>query len=381
MSKYELSISPSYAHQWTFVDAVREIFQNAIDQETTEQDNAMFWRYDESQQKLLIGNKRSKLSVRSLLLGESTKQNDTRTIGKFGEGYKIATLVLLRSDKPIVFFNYGANEIWKPRFVNSHRYKTQVLTFFVDRQPVWSSVPDHNLTIEISNVTADEFEQIVESNLHMQTVESVLETDYGRILFDEQYAGQVYVNGLWVCKHEAYRYGYDFKPERIKIDRDRKLVSDFDLRWLSSSIWNTVDGHNDQLLDLVRSNAADTAFLDSTQYLAPMAKRAALRDAAYNSFVEEYGETVVPVTSQQDLEAIPSSHTAVIVPENYKKLITASDHYKAPVAPKPQKRALDQLVEWFEGVRFKLSGDEVAVFEATYDQLRKEMKELYDQVF
>ena len=112
MAKYELSLSPEYVSHWGIVEAVREIFQNAIDQAAVQEDNPMFFSYEKNEVKsagwgmtyeqdgvLRIGNRDSILDAKSLLLGATTKRDDQKTIGQFGEGYKIATLVLLRSGK------------------------------------------------------------------------------------------------------------------------------------------------------------------------------------------------------------------------------------------------------------------------------------------
>ena len=105
-SKIELTIAPSYVPSWGIVEAVRELFQNALDQQKQNPTNKMSWEYDPEAQRLRICNKYSTLEASSLLLGATTKADDTSTIGQFGEGYKIATLVLLRNDKKITFYNY-----------------------------------------------------------------------------------------------------------------------------------------------------------------------------------------------------------------------------------------------------------------------------------
>ena len=138
MRRYELSLSENYVSNWGLVEAIREIFQNAIDQENMarppkdwyddvekESPNKMFFNFavdshnPNKYRTLSIGNKESILDVNSLLLGETTKSDDKRAIGKFGEGYKLALLVLTRLGKKIKIFNYGAREVWTAALKNS----------------------------------------------------------------------------------------------------------------------------------------------------------------------------------------------------------------------------------------------------------------------
>lgn len=137
MRKYELSISADYVPEWGVTEAIREFFQNSIDEETRDASNKMFFDYDAENRTVRIGNKHSELDIKTLLFGVTTKSGDKEMIGNHGEGYKIATVVLLRLGKTVVFQNYCRREIWRPRLVNSKRYGgIQVPTFFVDNAAV-----------------------------------------------------------------------------------------------------------------------------------------------------------------------------------------------------------------------------------------------------
>lgn len=323
MRKFELTITPSYVPSWGIVEAIRELFQNALDQEKQHEDNTMGWSYDAGAQRLSISNKSSVLEASSLLLGQTTKADDESTIGQFGEGYKIATLVLLRNNKQVTFYNYGKKEIWRPRFVNSRRYGTQILTFFVETLKIWDKVPDSNLTIVIDGITEDEYRQrIVPANLHMQTDYTVVdENSIGQVLDIPNTHGQVFVNGLFVCNFEPYQYSYNFNPGTIQLDRDRKMVSDFDLRWQASKMWSFSD-KTDIITTLLVAGKADVAYLKNVSTFS--AKQYKLREEAFNKFVSMYGDRAVPVCNQLEAAEVPKGWTPIIVPESFQGMIKAS---------------------------------------------------------
>lgn len=330
MRKYELSVTKDYVPEWTVVDAIRELFQNAIDQQVSVEGNDMFFAYSEEEQVLKIGNKKSVLDPKTLLLGSSTKQDDDNTIGRFGEGYKIATLVLVRLGKKVTFYNYGAREVWNPRFVKSRRYGAEILTFFVDKKYPWTTVPDNNLTIVVEGITPEEYKDIVASNLHLDEPTDYYETEYGRILFEEKYAGKVFVNGLFVCKYEPYVYGYDFKPNHIKLDRDRKLVCDFDLKWLASSMWCKVSGENmlNRAANLVADGASDVRYIADVIITGGNIKE--LSEVVYQRFIKEFGTHAIPVSNNAEALTVPKGYNPVIVDPVYQKIIKKSSQYIQP---------------------------------------------------
>jgi len=372
--KYELTLSPDYVPDWSAVDAVRELFQNALDQEVMQKDNKMFFGYGRRSGNvgvLYIGNKSSVLEAKTLLMGASTKRGNRDTIGKFGEGYKVATLVLLRLGFKVTFYNYGAREVWQPRFVKSRRYGGEnILTFFINDKWPWEKVPDNNLTIEIEGITPELYKEIVETNLHLQDVGETIETSYGRILLEERYKGKVFVNGLWVCNYDPYLLGYDFKPAHINIDRDRKLVSDLDLKWLSSKMWGATS--DPRIVELAAKNAADVQYVTFHLHQLPYDKRDELYDKAFDDFVKENGTKAIPVTDQEELMKVPPSHKPVIVSESSRALIKSSRKYIEP-EPVVKLTFSHRLQEWFDNlsVRNQIKGDEVAMFEHILDELEE----------
>lgn len=336
MSKYELSLSTNYVQDWTVVDAIRELFQNALDQQTVDSSNNMFFNYDADAAILQIGNAKSVLDPATLLLGASTKTADVSTIGQFGEGYKIAALVLLRLGKSITFYNFGRREVWTTRLVNSRKYNAKVLTFFVEKCAFWEKTPDNDLTIEVTDITSDEYTLIAKSNLHLQKdIGEFLETEFGDILKNEELRGKVFVNGLFVCDYNKYDYGYNFKPAHLKLDRDRKLVDNFSLQWLSSKMWGAVKGPD--AIDLIVKGKADA------EYIAYHGINELSNDA-HHRFYNDNCDNCVPVSNNDELAAVPTTHKAVLVPESYRSLITKSILYTAP--PVLERVVPETVEEW-----------------------------------
>ena len=362
MSKIELTIAPNYVPNWTCVDAIRELFQNALDQEVQNPENKASWEYHDDKHELVISNAKSKLEAASLLFGQTSKAGDKSTIGQFGEGYKIATLVLLREGKNVVFYNYGLKEIWRPRFVKSRRFGTSILTFFTEKKPIWKHVPSADLKIVIEGITPEEYyEEIVPSNLHLRNDYKVLEeTEYGSII---DLPGKIFVNGLYVCDYEPYTYGYNFKPEYIRLDRDRKMVNDFDLRWMTSKMWSTCKD-TDKVLEMIAEGKADVAFIKDVSWSNDWCNIAA------EKFFSVYGPEAIPVTSQAELESVPAGYKGIVVNENYNSLIRGSSSF---VMPAPDEHSpVDDLQEWFDSIKEKLNDEDITKFNAIMEALKND---------
>jgi hypothetical protein len=336
---------------------MRELFQNAVDQEVTVPGNTMFWEYHEEIESFHIGNKLSILEPKSLLLGASTKADDSNTIGKFGEGYKVATLVLLRLGKKVTFYNYGAKEVWRARFSKSRKYGAEILVFEVDKKFPWAAVPNNNLTIVVEGITLEESLEIGETNLHMQEAYGYWSSPKGKILTDEDLKGKMFVNGLYICTEEEFGYGYDFKPDAIKLDRDRKLIANFDLKYTTAQMWVGFDADGDDwdeeaieaASQLLRDDMPDTQLLEYTIANLRGPKYSAVSAMSGKAFKDEYGDKAVPVTSNDELNKVPSTHKAIMVSSAYSKAIKASPDYEEPELIKVatlQERLEEWLSKW-----------------------------------
>ena len=321
MRKYELSISADYVPGWGVTEAVREFFQNSIDEETRDSSNKMLFEYDEAEEKLIIGNKHSELDIKTLLFGTTTKNDDDAMIGNHGEGYKIATVVLLRLGKTVVFNNYCRREVWRPRLVKSRKYDGALVpTFFVETAAVWEKVPDHSLMIEISGITLEEYEKVKKSNLHLQGDYQKIETMYGDILESPEHKGKIFVGGLYICEEPRLDIGVDFKPCYVRLERDRNMVNSFDVCWYASKM--VENAKNAELL----KKSIDSY---SGQYIMCECVPEDLKNEIAEDFINEYGAKAAPVTDQKDMEALKKrGYKPVIVSEAKKKVILASTYFE-----------------------------------------------------
>lgn len=382
-SKFELSISTGYVPDWGITEAFRELYQNAIDNETINPENKASFSFVQEDTEntegaetgtVRITNKTSVLTKESLLLGSTTKADDENTIGKHGEGYKIAFMVLLRNGKKIKVYNSSAKEIWEVRLVKSRKYNGQlVTTVFVNKNAVWKKKTDDNLTIEVSGVTHEEYKEVIDKNLHLHEYRSVAVKGYGEILLDEHEAGRVYVEGLYVCEGKGFKYGYNLKASRINLDRDRKLVDSFNLEWETSGMWVKLSSENEEyrkrFTALVSAHARDVSRSANNDCFTYMAAEA--YEAVYKQFLEENGNNAIPVTDNLKYEEVKrsSSYKPIIVSEDIATMIHKSKTYTEPVeiAVKPVSV---KLSEWLEKVRNKLSDDEIENFESLVSEVK-----------
>ena len=368
MRKYELSISADYVPEWGVTEAIREFFQNSIDEETRDASNKMFFDYDAENRTVRIGNKHSELDIKTLLFGVTTKSGDKEMIGNHGEGYKIATVVLLRLGKTVVFQNYCRREIWRPRLVNSKRYGgIQVPTFFVDNAAVWEKVPEHSLIIEIGGIEPEEYEKIRDSNLHLQQPgPERKDTSYGGILAGEEFKGKVFVAGLYICSEPALEIGIDFKPKIVRLERDRSMVNSFDIKWYAARM---VEETKDAETIKKSLNSYSGTFIES--YRVPPD----LRDEVAEEFINQYGAKAVPVSSQEDIEGMKKrGYKAVIVSEAKKKVILESELYSdvKQELKKEQEKArplYDRFCEFAEKIEDRLEESETTTLYEFLDEL------------
>ena len=294
MPNIELSISPNYVNGWTVVDATRELFQNASDQATLDPENPLIFDYSEKTLLMRIGNRKSELTTASLLLGNSTKRKDERLIGQFGEGYKLALIVLLRLGKRVTIYNKP--EVWTPSIKHSEVFDAPILNIHTKKYR-FKECPVDDLMFEVAGITPNEFALISDSNryFHETDIASEIPHEYGIILTDPRYQGQIFVNGLFVNRIDKARYGYDLKPAHIQIGRDRDLVDTWSIFYKTAQMWACQKEHAELVNEMIEAETPDLEKIEHCVWQLPEHTK----EYIYTGFVKRNGVEAVACSNEE----------------------------------------------------------------------------------
>lgn len=249
MKEYELTISPNYVSNWGIREAIRELLQNAVDANICGYSKII--EYDSNIQTLKIKNEGAKLPASSLILGCSSKGNNDNLTGQFGEGFKLALVVLIRKGYGVNIIN--SDELWVPKFEFSDKFQSQVLTITVkDTKDIGY------LSFEIQGITQDVYNDLLDyfpciDDNYGETIKS----DNGYILLDDRFAGKMYVEGLYIQSDSNFKYGYNFNANVVDLDRDRRAINYYELRKLTAASVVTAESCSPELFKAISNSCTD----------------------------------------------------------------------------------------------------------------------------
>lgn len=366
MKRFDLGMSINYCPTWGVVESVREFFQNAHDEEIVNPENKMYFGYNKDSKTLCIGNKNGRLTTNTLLLGQSSKRDSSETIGQHGEGYKVATVVLLRNGKTVKVYNRADKEVWTAKTVKSRRYQADVVVFDIEKVSIFKSVPDHDLIFEISGIDEDEYNAIVDSNLFLQDLREgedyitsnpgyPLTTHMCKVLTGEKHAGKLFVGGLYVTTSKYAKYGYDFAPGLVKLDRDRGFIDGIDLQFLTAKV---ISATGDTELINEAKNFWDGSYfkyyLSNYKSVFDNSSYAEMFDKSYQEFLDENGEDAIPVQTTNDFNRLSrNGFNPVLVEEKDFFFYSGSSMYNPAPDIEDEHDAgelADRLEDWFTDI-------------------------------
>jgi len=216
----QYGIGADYLESWTVSDAIREIFQNFRDSKDYQMSVEL--NQSENLASLVFVNKFNPETLDFLRIGYSSKRNSTDSVGCHGEGLKVAMMILLRNN---IKFKITVG----PKELISVWVKTDIGQCFGIK--LVDTESDGNCTVVISAE-----ESVIDGfyNSIIREEDVIFNSCYGNIVNKPK--GNIYVGGIFVANLEKISYSYDFRPNQIILDRDRRIPSCFDVEWAASQI-------------------------------------------------------------------------------------------------------------------------------------------------
>ena len=321
---YELPLARDYVSRWGVTEAVRELLQNAIDSPAP-------FEVKQTGVALAITSRGVRLEPSTLVLGRTSKADDAGTIGQFGEGYKLALLVLTREGKPVEVVSGRTR--WRPEFRQSHQFGIETLHIIESR----AEENFDGVQFYVAGLTGDEQAAIKASCLLMQDLHpDTIHTPHGEIL--PHLPGKLYVGGLYVCDTEL-NYGYNLNPGEIELERDRQTVASFDLRWKSKDTWLSTMQY-DRIVEMMDKNLSDVELL---QYGAPEI----VKEACYKHFTKNHPGKVIAKDQKEMEELVERGMTVYIGSPSYHHAVSTSRSYRESPHAIPTQTPAEALTEWF----------------------------------
>lgn len=220
-------ISENYISNWTIEDAFREIYQNFKDYG----DYEIIKVNNETLTIVNINNSFDPTSTDLLIIGASDKSKDK--LGKYGEGLKMAALVLLRNgyDLSVYCNKFDANF---KLIDNNPTSNIKTLGVEITNKIATDLTAEYNFSVVFS-CPINSFDLYTDDIIKPHDVIHLNE-QYGSIV--ARRAGNIYVGDLFVCNLKGFNYAYNFMPSWIELDRDRKVPRDFQVKYYAGQIQN-----------------------------------------------------------------------------------------------------------------------------------------------
>jgi len=274
-------ITLDYVEDWGKWEVVREIASNAMD---ADPDFTMEINADGA---LVVKSRGGNLAVRHLLLGVSEKR-DATAIGQFGEGLKLALLVLTRMGRTAHVYS-GGRHIWNEpaRMEGEQVFKIRWRNGFRDNGMTVIGIPDW---------PGETFE---ERFIRAGDPRVLFTGQFGRMILEEAEPG-IYVKGVWVqpsrLYHDGFAFGYNLQD--VDMNRDRGVIRSWNLARNVGKVWSQV-ADQDLLARFWQAVKDGQAEKHANMGGATVASETAMR----RGFQAAFGDVVVATSEEMTREA------------------------------------------------------------------------------
>ena len=316
MAKIPLTIDKNYCSGWNVWHGIRELLQNAKDADEYDE-HPMTINHFPRTNRLEIVNANVQVNPAHLLVLGKTSKGDGRYRGKFGEGFVLGVLALVRSGYDVKFRNHEMS--WSVSFEapdpDHPLAGNELLTFHSRKLP--TREPD--FVVEIHGVPTEVWDELKKLALFIEEPKAAetIKCHSGTLLLNEAYKGRVFVRGLFVRAFEDLECGYDLS--HVQLDRDRQMIDEWQLHYQLGDLW-TQACIADQILEqrvyeMTKTGKSEVRHL---HYHADQKLLSSLKC----QFEKEHGEGAVPVaTSVEAKEVTKVGGKAVVVASTLKDLL------------------------------------------------------------
>lgn len=334
--------------------ATQELISNAFDTKT----NVFIKRLQNGL--VTIEDKGKGFSQKSLLLGNSKKKS-TNSIGKFGEGLKLAALAFAKANK--IFKIETQNMVYEAKIEKSIQYNTKVLVFNVvklDRKREGTKI-----TIEVNEeelkCAKDNF--LIYSDMEIK----------GLNIYNP--GKKVFVNGVFICDLNSI-FSYNLKDTQDLLNRDRNSIVDMD------ELKNQIK-YKIEFLD--NKDVIKTLFLDknknnlehSLDIIIPQVTKFLWTQVMNDVFKK----CCIPMNNEYDVLAKDEGYTLLAdisdmqkrillqLGMEYSKNIVSNSHDNAKKIISEKDLTMDQILRWNKAKKIfgKIYGEEIKYFKIVSD--------------
>ena len=244
--KISYGMTRNYRKEWGQVEAVRELVQNCLDNPQCHSEYSVQHSPSIHGDVVSICTEGFVLPMTAFALGESQKTTEN-PIGGFGEGFKLALMVLTREGmNPVVEFGDRKATC---AFEYDDALEQDVFTITFDQRLAYN-----HKTEFVFNCTENLADKISVFDPNTE-ISSTLSSGVQLL---PNHPGQVFVNGLFVCEEKRFVYGYNFAPSSISLGCDRQIANPLGLAWETGQHW-AEHGEPGQILDMILDEALDVA--------------------------------------------------------------------------------------------------------------------------
>lgn len=230
-----------------------------------------------------------------LAIGKDTKRGDSVSAGAYGEGLKIAALIMVRNWIPIRIRSRSAH--WNFELHNnrlscqiSHQNDSKIAAEKLHFRKQTSggklrselvSYSYKDVTVQLCNpesigdrarISAERFRKwtTVSLDLRSPDPDKIIRTPHGGLIIDQRFKGQIYLKELRVESDglggKSFKFGYNFVTGMFNRERERWTSDDEDAEALAK-IWETAvaDGHGNLVQRYIELFSEDCAEVVSAE--------------------------------------------------------------------------------------------------------------------